>query len=99
MASVFEIRRSPFRVLGRLCAPSLGRHTIVAQNVFYVDVRAVWRVSRVVSGIRAHTVSDVQPNVDRHGLWRVSRGTALLLHHLGHSWRALVADILECVLS
>ena len=22
---------------------SLGRHTIVAQNVYYVDVRAVWQ--------------------------------------------------------
>ena len=59
-----------------------------ARDVCYVDVRAVWRDSRVVSGIRAYTVSDVQPHVDRRGLWRVSRGTSLLLHHLGHSWRA-----------
>ena len=77
-----------YEIEGRLCVPSLGRHTVVARNACYVGVRAVWRVSRAVSGIRAVTVSDVQPNGDRHGLWRVSRGTALLLHHLGHSWRA-----------
>ena len=36
-----------------------------ARNVCYVDVRAVWRVSRVVNGIRDDTVSDEQPHVDR----------------------------------
>ncbi len=49
-----------------LSAP--GHPTIVARNVIYVDVRAVWRVSRVVSGILADTVSDEQPYVDRLGL-------------------------------
>ena len=48
-----------------------GRPTIVARNVIYVDVRAVWRVSRVVSGIRADTVSDEQPHVDRLGLYEI----------------------------
>ena len=43
-----------YQIEGRLCM----RHTIVARNVCYVDVRAVWRVARVVSGIRADTVSD-----------------------------------------
>jgi hypothetical protein len=81
-------RAKSFPLIGRLCVPSLGRHTVVARNACYVGVRAVRRVSRVVSGIRADTVSEVQPNVDRHGLWRVSRGNSLLLHHLGHSWRA-----------
>ena len=33
--------RSPFRVIGRLCVPSLGRHTTIAWNVCYVGVRAV----------------------------------------------------------
>ena len=74
-----ETERSPFHVTRGLCVPSLGRHAIVARNVYYVDVRAV---SCVISGIRADTVIDVQPHVDRRGFWRVSRGTALLLHHL-----------------
>jgi len=30
--------------------PSLGRHTLVAQSVCCVDVRAVWCVARVVIG-------------------------------------------------
>ena len=63
--------RSPFRVIGRLCVPPLGWSIIVARNVIYVDVRAVWRVSRVVSGIRADTVSDEQPHVDRHRLYEI----------------------------
>jgi hypothetical protein len=67
-----------YEIEGRLIVSSLGRQTIVARNVCYVDVRAEWRVSRAVSGIRADTVSDVQPQVDRYGLWRVSRGTSLL---------------------
>jgi hypothetical protein len=66
-----EIRRSPFHVTGRLCVSSLGRHTLVARNVCYVDVQAVWRVSHVVSGIRADTVSDVQPTVARIGLYKI----------------------------
>ena len=45
-----------------------GHPIIVARNVIYVDVRAVWRVSRVVSGILADTISDEQPYVDRLGL-------------------------------
>ena len=53
-----EIEQSPFRVIRRLCVSPLGRHTNVARNFCYVDVRAVWRVARVVSGIRADTVSD-----------------------------------------
>ena len=48
---MYEKERSLFRVTGRLCVPSLARPIIVARNVIYVDVRAVWRVSRVVSGI------------------------------------------------
>ena len=82
-----EIERSPFRESDDY-AFHIGRHTIVARDVYYLDVRAVCCVSRVISGVRADTVSDVQPHVDRRGLWRVSRGTALLLHHVGHSWLA-----------
>ena len=48
---LYEKERSLFRVIGRLCVPSLARPIIVARNVIYVDVRAAWRVSRVVSGI------------------------------------------------
>jgi hypothetical protein len=48
---LYEKERSLFRVIGRLCVPSLARPIIVARNVIYVDVRAVWRVSRVASGI------------------------------------------------
>jgi hypothetical protein len=62
---LYEIGRSSFCVFGRLCVPSLGRPIIAARNVIYVDVRAVWRVSRVVSGIRADTVSDERPHVYR----------------------------------
>jgi hypothetical protein len=59
-------------VLGQLLrVPPLGRHTLVAWNVCYVDVQAVWRVSHVVSGIRADTVSDVQPTVARIGLYKI----------------------------
>ena len=50
--------------------------TVVTRSVYYVDVLAVWHVSRVVSGIRANTISDVWFHVDRRELWRVSRGTA-----------------------
>jgi hypothetical protein len=61
-------------VLGQLlCVPPLRRHTLVARNVYYVHVRAVWRVSRVVSGILADTVSNEQPNVDRRGLSEIGR--------------------------
>jgi hypothetical protein len=68
---LFKTERSPFRVIRRLlCVPSLGRNNIVAQNVCYADVRAVWRISRVVSGIRA---DDEQPNVDRRGLSETER--------------------------
>ena len=39
-----------------------------------MDVRAVWRVSRVVSGMYwADTVTDVQPHVDRRGLSEIER--------------------------
>ena len=69
---------------------SLWCHTVVARrSVYYVDVLAVWYVSRVISGNLANTISDVWSHVDRRGSWRVSRGTALLLHHLGHFWYAL----------
>ena len=63
-----KIEQSPVLVIGRLCVPSLGRHTTVARNVCYIDVRVVWHVSRVVSGIYADTVSDVQSHIDRRGL-------------------------------
>ena len=53
-----------YKIEGRLCVPPRGRPTIVARNVYYVDVRAVWRVSRVVHGIRTDTVSDEQPCLD-----------------------------------
>ena len=33
--------------------------TVVTRNVCYIDARAVWHVSRVVSGIWANTVFDV----------------------------------------
>ena len=40
----------------------LRRHTIVARNVCYADVRAVWHVSRVVGDTHlADLVSDIQP--------------------------------------
>ena len=61
-------RRGLYAVEGRLYVPLLGCPTIVARDVCYEDVRAVWCVSRVVSGIRADTVSDEQPHVDRLGL-------------------------------
>ncbi len=67
---VSAIGRSP---IGRLCGPPLGRHTIVAQNVCYVDIQAVWRVLRVVSGIRADTAFDEQPHVDRRGFPEIER--------------------------
>ena len=56
---------------GRLCVPPLGRHTIVARDASYVGVLALWRVSRVVGGIRADTVSDVQPTVAGIGLYKI----------------------------
>ena len=31
--------------------PKLGCHTIFARNVCHVDVRAMWHVSHIVSGI------------------------------------------------
>ena len=47
-----------FAVRGsRVAVPSLGRHTIVARNVCYADVRVVWHVFHVASGIRTTTVS------------------------------------------
>ena len=67
---------------------SLGRYTIVARDVCFVDVQAVRLFFRVVGGIWATIVADVRHHVDRHGLGRISRGTALLLHHCGHSWLA-----------
>ena len=45
-----------------------GRHTIVAQNVCYVDVRALGHVFCVISGIRTTTVSNAWPDVDQRGL-------------------------------
>ena len=57
-----EIERSPFRVIGRLCVPSLGRHTIVARNVCYVRCG----VSPVSSA--ASVSYYVQQHVDRQGL-------------------------------
>ena len=64
-------------VLGQLCVPPLGRHTIVAQSVCYVDVRVVWRVSNVVSGIRVDTVSDEQHNVAGLGLYEMERSLSV----------------------
>ena len=52
----------------RVAGPSLGRHTIVACNVCYVDVWSMWHVFHVVSGIRTTTVSNAWPHVDRYGL-------------------------------
>ena len=52
----------------RVADPSLGRHTIVACNVCYVDVWSIWHVFHVVSGIRTTTVSNAWPHVDRYGL-------------------------------
>jgi hypothetical protein len=66
-------RRGLYAIGGRLCVPLLGCPTIVARDVCYADVRAVWGVSHVVSGIRADTVSDEQPNVDRRGLSEIER--------------------------
>ena len=40
-------------VASRKCRP------VVTWKVCYVDVRAVWHVSRVVSGVRANTISEV----------------------------------------
>ena len=71
-----------YEIEGRLCVPSLGRPIIVARNVIYVDVRAVWRVSRVVSSIRADTVSDEQPHVDRHGLYEKERSPFRVIERL-----------------
>jgi hypothetical protein len=42
-----------FAVRGsRVAVPSLGRHTIVARNVCYADVRVVWHVFHVASDHR-----------------------------------------------
>ena len=76
----FAVRGSRFVGCG-------SRVAVRGSVVCYVDVLAVWHVFRVISGIRTTTVSDAWPHVDRRGIWRVSRGTAHLLHHLGHFWR------------
>ena len=55
-----EIAQSPVRVIGRLCVPSLGRHTIVTRNLCYVDVRSGGMACLVVSGIRTDTVFDAR---------------------------------------
>ena len=67
-----EIERSPFRESDDYVF-YIGRHTIVARDVYYLDVRAVCCVSRVISGIRTDTVSDKQPNVDRLGASEIGR--------------------------
>ena len=89
-------RRGLSEIERRLYVPSIGRHFIVARNVCYVDVRALWRVSRVVSGIEADIVSDVLPHVDRRGLWRASRGTALLLHVFGRQYGSFARALHFC---
>ena len=60
---------------------SLGHYTFIARGVCFVDAQAVRLFFRVVSGIWATTVEDARPHVDRYGLGRISRGTALPLHH------------------
>jgi hypothetical protein len=73
-----EIERSPFRVIGRLCVPSLGRHTIVARNVCYVRC-GVSPVSSAASGLTLFpTCSSMSIDAGCEGS-RVGR-TALLLH-------------------
>ena len=85
------LRSKSVHVFGRPCASSVALvpHCRRARSVYYVDILAVWHVSRVISGMWANTISDVWSHVDRRGSWRVSRGTALLLHHLGDFWCAL----------
>ena len=59
-------------------APKYRRFCLRARrdlsNICYVDVRTVWRhVSRVVSGIRADTVTDEQPHdADRLGVSEIA---------------------------
>ncbi len=58
----------------RVVVLSLGLHAIVARNVCYVDVRAVWLIFHVASGIRTTTtISDAWSHVDRHGLSEIGR--------------------------
>ena len=46
----------------RSAVPSIGRHTIVARNVYYVDVRAIWRVFRVImTGINVRGGAEYEP--------------------------------------
>ena len=82
----------------RIAVPSLGRHTIVTRNVCYADVRVVWHVFHVASGIRTTTVSDAWPHVDRHGLskiggspvrvnWKTTHSVARSLAHVQGAFR------------
>ena len=65
--------RNPVHILDDYYAFQFGHHPTVARNVCCVGVRVVWRISRVVSGIRADTVSDEQPHVGRRGLSEIER--------------------------
>ena len=70
---VSEMARSLVHVVGRLCDPSLGHHTIVTRNLCYGDVRSGGMACLVVSGIRTDTDSEKQPNVDRLGASEIGR--------------------------
>ena len=83
----------------RGAVPSLGRQTLVKRNVCYADVRAVWHVFHVASGIQTTTVSDAWPHVDRHGLskiggspvrvnWKTTHSVARSLAHVQGAFRA-----------
>ena len=77
----------------RFAVPSIGRQTLVARNVCYADVWAVWHIFHVASGIRTTTVSDVWPHVDRHGLSKIGRSPVRVNWKTTHSVARSLAHV------
>ena len=65
-----------------------GRLRRDLSNVCYVDVRLLQRISRVVSGIRADTISDAWPHVSRCGFSEIERSPPCSRPTLRSTFRA-----------